>query len=165
MDDHAFDQSEDQAEDQALARRLQAFEASVPVASGPPSRRPRVSRGRVALVAVAAVALVAGGATASGVFQAQGHEGAFNAGQPLHCQGVANMSPREAASWLSDHGYDVTWQVEDKTPGVPKGQQTSYQTKDAPSRGSIAGAVVFRGHEMIVVVETGPEAIRADDCP
>ena len=116
-------------------------------------------------MAVAAVALVAGGATASGVFQAQGHEGAFNPGQPLHCKGVANMTPREAATWLSDHGYDVTWQVEDKTPGVPKGQQTSYQTKDAPSQGSIAGAVVIQGHEMIVVVETGPEAIRADDCP
>jgi hypothetical protein len=174
MDDQAFDtigpadagdRSEDQAEDQALAGRLQAFEASVPVVGGPPSRRPRVSRGRVALAAIAAVALVAGGATASGVFQAQGHEGAFNPGQALHCKGVANMTPRDAATWLSDHGYDVTWQVEDRTPGVAKGQQTSYQTKDAPSRGSIAGAVVIKGHEMIVVVETGSGAIRADDCP
>ena len=58
-----------------------------------------------------------------------------------------------------------TWQVEDKTPGVPKGQQTSYQTTDAPAEGTIATAVVITGHEMIVVVETGSGAIRADDCP
>ena len=152
-------------DDQVLDDRLQAFEAAVPVVGGPPSRRPRVSRGRVALVAFAAVALVAGGATASGVFQAQGYEGAFNPGQPLHCKGVANMTPRDAAKWLDSHGYDVTWQVEDKTPGVPKGQQVSYQTRTAPDTGFIAAAVVTGGHDMIVVVETGPDAIHAQDCP
>ena len=152
-------------DDQALVRRIQALEAAVPVTGGPPSRRPRVSRGRTALAALAAVVLLAGGATASGVFEAKGYPGVFNSGQPLHCKGVANMTPREAATWLDSHGYDVTWQVEDKTPGVPKGQQTSYQTKDAPSRGSIAGGVVTSGHEMILVVETGSGAIRADDCP
>ena len=152
-------------DDQALDDRLRAFEASVPVTGGPPALRRGVSRTRVALAAVAAVVVLAGGATASGVFQAHGHEGVFNAGQPLHCKGVANMTPREAASWLSDHGYDVTWQVEDRTPGVPKGQQVSYQTKDAPAKGSIAGGVVTGGHEMILVVETGPDAIHADDCP
>ena len=152
-------------DDQVLDERLQAFEAAVPVVGGPPSRRPRVSRGRVALVAFAAVALVAGGATASGVFQAQGYEGAFNPGQPLHCKGVANMTPRDAAKWLDSHGYDVAWQVEDTTPGVPKGQQESYQTKVAPVVGSIAGAAITGGHEIIVVVETGPKAITIDDCP
>jgi len=151
-------------DDQALDDRLQAFEASVPVVGGPPSRRPRVSRGRVAL-ALAAVALVAGGATASGVFEVRGVEGAFNPGQPLHCTGVANMTPRDAAKWLVSHGYDVTWQVEDTTPGVPKGQQESYQTKVAPVVGSIAGAAITGGHEMIVVIETGPRAITTDDCP
>ncbi len=152
-------------DDEALNSRLQAFEDGVPVIGGPPSPRPRVSRGRVAVVALAAVALVAGGATASGVFQARGHEGAFNAGQPLHCKGVANMAPREADAWLRGHGYDVTWQVEDKTPGVPKGQQRSEQMAHPPAAGKIAGAVFTSSTDLIVVLETGPGAIRADDCP
>lgn len=161
MDDQTFDP----ADDQAMARRLQAFEDGVPVTGGPPSRRQRVSRGRMALVAVAAVVVLGGGTAASGVFQAQGRPGAFNPGQPLHCKGVANMTPRQAATWLGDHGYDVTWQIEDKTPDVPKGEQRSHQTKVAPAKGSIAAAVVIEGQEMIVVVETGPGAIRVDDCP
>ncbi len=161
------DQTTSAVDDQALARRLQVFEASVPVTGGPPRvQRTRLPRVRTALVGVAAVAVLAGGAgAASGVFEARSRPGAFNAGEPLHCKGVAAMAPRAAGAWLADHGYHVTWQVEDKTPGVPKGQQTSYQTKDAPSRGSIAGAVFTSRDDLIVVVETGPDAIQADDCP
>ena len=154
-------------DDPTLTNRLQALEHSVPVTSSPPplSRQPRMFRPRTILVALAAVLVLAGGAAASGVFEARGDPGAFNPGQPLHCKGVANMTPREAARWLSDRGYDVTWQVEDKTPGVPKGQQVPYQTSTAPDTGFIAAAVVTGGHDMIVVVETGPDAIHAQDCP
>ncbi len=57
------------------------------------------------------------------------------------------MTPREAAAWLADHGYDdVTWQIEDKTPGVPKGQQRSEQSTVAPAKGKIAGAVFITRH-------------------
>ncbi len=52
------------------------------------------------------------------------------------------MTPRQAAAWLDDHGYDdVTWQIEDTTPGVPKGQQRSEQSDVAPAKGKIATAV------------------------
>jgi hypothetical protein len=110
--------------------------------------------------------VLAGAATASGVFEAKARPGAFNPGQPLHCMGVAKMTPREAAAWLDSHGYDdVTWQVEDTTPGVPKGQQRSEQRDTAPSTGKIAGAVFITRTELIVVVETGSRAITVDDCP
>ena len=155
-------------DDQALNDRLQAFESSVPVMGGPPpSRRPGVSRTRAALVAMAALVVLAGGAAgASGILEARDRPGAFNPGQPLHCKGLADMSPREAAAWLADHGYDdVTWQIEDRTPGVPKGQQRSEQSDVAPAKGKIATAVFITRTELIVLVETGPDAIRADDCP
>ena len=74
------------------------------------------------------------------------------------------MAPRAADAWLRDHGYDVTWQVEDKTPGVPKGQQTSYQPTTHP-RGHDRRRRVHVHRDLIVVVETGPNAIQADDCP
>jgi hypothetical protein len=154
-------------DDHEINDRLQAFEASVPVTGRAPEvRRPRVSRGRTALVAVAAVVVLAGGTAASGVLEAQASPGAFDPGQPLHCEGVAKMTPREAEKWLRNHGYDdVTWQVEDRTPGVPKGQQRSEQSRIAPEKGKIASAVFISRTELIVLVETGQGAIRADDCP
>lgn len=156
MDDHAFD------------NRLRALEVGVPVTSGPPpvGRAPKFSRGRTILVAAAAVVVLAGGTAASGVFEAKSTPGAFNRGQPLHCSGIAKMAPREAEAWLDAHGYDdVTWQVEDRTPGVPKGQQRSEKRDTAPSSGKIAAATFVNRTQLIVVVETGSGAIRADDCP
>jgi hypothetical protein len=161
------DQMSTAADDQALARRLQAFEASVPVSGGPPQvQRTRLPRVRTALVGVAAVAVLAGGAgAASGVFEARSRPGAFNAGEPLHCTGVAAMEPRAADAWLRDHGYRVTWQVEDHEPGVPKGQQGSYQSTTPPRKGTIEGAVFTSRRDVLLVVETGPNAVQADDCP
>jgi len=161
------EQTIDAAGDQALAQRLQAFEAALPVTGGPPDvRRARRPRFRTALAATAALVVLAGGVgAASGVFETRARPGAFNAGQPLHCKGVAKMTPREAARWLSDHGYDVTWQVEDHEPGVPKGQQGSYQSDKAPASGKIEGAVFTSSRDLIVVVETGPNAVQVEDCP
>src|SRR6476661_7136989 len=138
-------------DDQALNDRLQTFEASVAVTGGPPpSRRPRVARTRTALGAMAALVVLAGGAAgASGILEAQDRPGAFNPGQPLHCKGLADMTPRQAAAWLDEHGYDdVTWQIEDTTPGVPKGQQRSEQSDVAPAKGKIATAVFITRTEL-----------------
>ncbi len=161
------DQTSITAGDQDLERRLQAFEASLPVTSRPPAiRRTRVPRVRTVLVGVAAVVVLAGGAgAASGVFEARSRPGAFNVGEPLHCKGVAAMAPRAADAWLRDHGYRVTWQVEDHEPGIPKGQQGSYQSVTPPAKGTIEGAVFASNRDLIVVVETGPAAVQADDCP
>ena len=161
------DQTSTAVDDQALARRLQAFEASVPVTGGPPKvSRTRVPRVRTALVGVTAVVVLAGGAgAASGVFDARSRPGAFNAGERLHCKGVAAMAPRAADAWLRDQGYRVTWQVEDHEPGVAKGQQGSYQSDTPPAKGTIEGAVFTSNRDLIVVVETGPNAVQADDCP
>ncbi len=70
-----------------------------------------------------------------------------------------------AIGWLHDHGYRVTWQVEDHEPGVPNGQQGSYQSDIPPAKGTIEGAVFTSNRDLIVVVETGPNAVHADDCP
>lgn len=155
-------------DDQTLGQQLRALEDQVVVTGGRPlvqrSRGPRV---RTGIVAVIATVLIAGGAAAAGgVFNAVGRPGAFDSGQPLHCKGVAAMTPRAADRWLRGHGYVVTWQVEDRTPGVPKGQQGSYQSATPPAIGLIAAAVITDPgrHELIVVVETGAGARGTDDC-
>jgi len=155
-------------DDQMLGQQLQALEQQVPVTGGPPPRVPhRGPRARTVLVGVAAALVLAGGAAvAGGALNATSRPGAFNPGQPLHCSGIAAMTPRQADRWLRDHGYVVTWQVEDRTPGVPKGQQKSSQSTTPPTEGLIAGAVITDPgrHELIVVVETGVGALGTDDC-
>jgi len=155
-------------DDEMLGQQLRALEDQVAVTGGPPPRvRGRGPRARTVLLAAMTTLVVAGGAAvAGGALNATGRPGAFNAGQPLHCSGVAAMTPREADRWLRDHGYAVTWQVEDRTPGVPKGQQRSRQSDTPPADGLIAGAVITdtARHELIVVVETGSGARGTDDC-
>ena len=155
-------------DDRMLGQELDALERQVVVTGAPPARETRrAPRMRTVLAAVAATLVVAGGAAvAGGALNATARPGAFNRGQPLHCSGIAAMTPRAADRWLRDHGYTVTWQVEDRTPGVPKGQQASAQSATPPDEGLIAGAVITNTsqHEVIVVVETGKGALGTDDC-
>lgn len=155
-------------DDRMLSQQLQALEAQVVVTGAAPARPTRrAPRMRTVLGAAMATLIVAGGvAVAGGALNGTARPGAFNPGQPLHCSGIAAMTPVAADRWLRDHGYDVTWQVEDKTPGVAKGQATSYQSATPPDTGLIAGAVITSksAQEVIVVVETGAGATGTDDC-
>ena len=156
-------------DDQSLEQALMSLEQRVNVTGGPPPfRRRSAVRGKATvLVAALAVALVGGVVTASGLFTATGRPGAFNPGQPLHCSGVAAMDPVTADAWLRDHGYDVTWQIEDVTPSEGKpGPDSSRQSDTPPAQGKIAGAVITNSsrHELIVVVEIGEGARGTDDC-
>ena len=146
-----------------LRTRLARLEAAAPAGTAPrlgSVRRLRARVGGVAL-AVAATLLIAGVAVggiavvSNGVI---GHEGLFNPGQPLHCSGVNTMSPLAAQRWLTDHGYSITWQIEDQDA------HTSRQTAVPPSSGYIIEGVL-KGNQLTLVVETGSAARPANIAP
>lgn len=74
------------------------------------------------------------------------------------------MSPPRAATWLAQHGYTVTWQVEARD-GSHRG--TSTQTQEPPAAGYVEGGVL-EGTAATIVVETGAAAepaMVANACP
>jgi hypothetical protein len=151
--------------DRQLRTRLVRLEAAAPVGT-PPSlgRVPRL-RSRVGGIAVAVAAtLLVTGVAVGGIAvisnAVTGHEGLFNAGQPLHCSGVNEMSPSVAQQWLTERGYSVTWQIEDQEA------HTSLQAAVPPTSGYIIEGVL-KGNQLTLVVETGNAARPANiaRCP
>jgi len=145
--------------DDVLERTLRSLERSLPVTShdrGRPSqhRRPRRSRWTSPIVAAVALVALAGGATGSAVVSevVRGHPGLFAPGGILYCTRIKDMTPREADAVLTELGYDVTWQVEDRTAG------TSTQTTTAPEDGYVIEGVV-NGRALLLVVESGEGAV------
>ena len=127
--------------DDVLERTLRSLERSLPVTShdrGRPSqhRRPRRSRWTSPIVAAVALVALAGGATGSAVVSevVRGHPGLFAPGGILYCTRIKDMTPREADAVLTELGYDVTWQVEDRTAGTST-QTTTAQRTATSSKG------------------------------
>jgi hypothetical protein len=147
--------------DAALRDRLSHLEAAAPGALPPmlPAVTTRTHKLRGLGLALAAVVLIGGAATAGSVVfnNAIGRPGLFNAGQPLACTGVERMTPPEAAHWLSQHGYTVTWQIEARTGGSTKESSTSTQSATPPQTGYVIDGVL-EGKHLTMVVETGPGA-------
>jgi len=145
--------------DDVLERSLRSLERSLPVTSGghgrlSRSRRPRRLRWTSPIVAVVALVALAGGATGSALVSevVRGHPGLFSTGGILYCTRIQEMTPREADAVLTELGYDVTWQVEDRTAG------TSTPTTTAPEDGYVIEGVV-KGRALLLVVETGEGAV------
>ena len=81
-------------------------------------------------------------------------------GGPLDCTGVDQLSPSEAGCWLADHGYEVSWQIEDRTAG------TTTTSDQPPDRGGIIDALALGERSLLVLVDLGrtePHAMRP--CP
>jgi hypothetical protein len=145
--------------DEALATRLRRMESAVPVrTSGPwttsirsttlrPSRRAGLALG----IAMAAAALTGGivGAAVSGAVN--GSPGVFSTGGPLYCSNIQSMSPADAAPLLSQLGYSVIWQIEDKT------RHSSTVTELPPKEGYIIDGGLH-GRGLLLVVESGQGA-------
>jgi hypothetical protein len=153
-------------DDETLSTRLASLENHVAVSDGPPTPRPRGLRAaRAVPLAVVGLLVLAGGAVATGQLgNVRAYPGAFDRGQPLHCSGVAAMTPAQADPWLRDHGYVVTWQIEDRS--VPKGGDASHQSSEPPATGLISAAVITdtAKHQLIVVAEVGAGATGTNDC-
>ena len=148
--------------DVTLRDRLLRLEAAAPSALPPvlPASATRTHKLRGLGMALAAVVLVGGAATAGSVVLNNAHAspGLFNAGQPLACSGVDSMTPPEAAHWLAQHGYTVTWQIETRNGGSTKDGSTSSRSTTPPQTGYVVGGVLEGKHVLTMVVETGPAA-------
>jgi hypothetical protein len=144
--------------DWRLQQRLERLEGSLPM---PTSVRRPVGVGRRLSVTVASgiaiVALLTGGiAGAVGAVivsnAATGHPSVFGSGEPLECTRIQAMTPPNAGELLTELGYSVTWQIEDRDRG------TYEQTPIAPPDGYIIDGVLVRGN-LILVVERGENAV------
>jgi hypothetical protein len=152
--------------DDRLRERLERLTAAVPVAphvqrSPVRSVRPRRSW-RVALAATGLILVVSLGATAAilELNRPSSSPGAFAPGQPLHCSGVDQLAPRDAERWLAARGFQVQWQVEDRSGG------TSSTGSTAPDSGSITNALALPDGTLIVIVDLSrSEPLAPRPCP
>lgn len=138
--------------DDRLRSRLLRLEERLPAqSSSTDDLLPRTRRGsRLIGVAVGflAVALVAGAGTAAVLDSVRGYPDVFSAGGALACTGVVEMAPTDADRLLRELGYTVNWQLSDRDTG---GFSSSNV---APLTGFIS-AGILKGHELIIVVESG----------
>ena len=164
MNDPARDPFEDR-----LRERLERLTLAIPV--DPPAMSARTDRAgapwrarswRAIALTAALVALVSLGTAA--VLLEIGHPStstsAFAAGEPLHCSGVDQLSPRDAAAWLADRGMEVRWQVEERA------QRTFDHTAGPPDRGAIIDALALPDGTLLVLVDAGRDApLPPKPCP
>ena len=148
--------------DDELGPRLAAFVEAIPASDAPALSQAtsgrRLRAPMAALFAglmgvVVGASVVIAGPTLMGV--PQGHEGAFNKGQPLYCSGLPGMTPPQAEEYLKDRGYTVRWQVEERPSG-------DWSVVDAPPATGYIEAALVEGSKVLVVVEVGPAARAAN---
>ncbi len=145
--------------DQLLDRRLVAMASRIPAGDPPPALRDRRRRGRFALsltmapaiLLLAAATATAGIAVVAGQL-ARGTPGIENPGQPLAGAGMECMTPRQAAAFLTAHGYtDVVWQVE--AGSQAKGASTTTQLSVPPEHGYVVPGSVLGDGRLYMVID------------
>jgi hypothetical protein len=157
--------------DDDLNSRLTAMEARAPGAQkalpalGRASRRTRlfapIALAPALVLAIAATA-AAGGAVA-GMFAAQAHPGAENPGQPLAGAGLECMSPSQAATYLTNHGFtNVVWQVE--TGSVTGKTGTTTQQATPPEHGFVIPGAFLGDGQLIMIIDQRTEATGVGAC-
>lgn len=140
--------------DDLLRGRLERLTAAIPV-DPYPGASASIRRGarrrrtlRVGLLAAGMVLLFALGAVAGSLIMGRPSDspGAFGEGAVLHCSGIDQLTPAQAATWLADRGLVAHWQVEDRSA------RTSEQQETPPDRGTITDALELAdGHVLILV--------------
>jgi hypothetical protein len=112
------------------------------------------------LAIVAAISIAAGALGAIAVqTTVRSAPGLFASGGPFYCTEIGNMTPVAAQPLLTQLGYQVTWQVEDRDSG------SSSQTSTPPTDGFIVEGVQH-GRDLVLVVETGVNVEPPDhSCP
>jgi hypothetical protein len=140
--------------DDELLRRLERLTGAIPVADRRVTRVPTsVRRGRrpwrIALAAVGMLLVLALGTTAAILERDRPSSGpgAFAAGGLLHCSGVDQLSPPDAAAWLQARDFAVRWQVEDRSAG------SSVLQDDAPDGGHIVDVLALDDGSLLVLVD------------
>lgn len=149
--------------DDRLRSRLERLTAAIPVEplvtmDASPRRRSL----RVVLVAASMVILLSLGTTAAILEwnRPSARAGAFTPGGPLHCSGVDQMTPIQAAQWLAEHGLAARWQREDRSTG------TTATTDDPPDRGAIIDALTLDPTTVLVLIDLGrTEPLAPRPCP
>lgn len=162
-----------------LETRLAALEARAPAGNGPPTLTTAAGSRRGWLFAPVAVApilvlllaatAVAGGAVIGGL-AVQAFPGADSPGQPLAGADLECMSPPDAATYLTSHGFtNVVWQVETGSLG-DKGSDSSTQQLTPPEHGYVVPGVFLGDGQLIMIVDqregaTGTGACFGDPMP
>jgi hypothetical protein len=147
--------------DDQLRERLERIEASAQVPDRP-GKAPRPRRaGRPIAVAAGLVlaGLLAGGVGAAALEAVRGYPGVFSSGGALACSNIQKMSPPRADELLTQLGYEVTWQIENRDTSA------SSTSTEAPVVGYIQEGVLH-GQKLLIVVETGSKAVPvgSSDC-
>jgi len=154
--------------DDKLRERLRRLTAAIPVEPsstparppGPARWRPRSRRALAgAALLVAVISLGAAGAILT-FGRPSVSSSAFAAGGPLHCSGIDQLAPPDAAAWLDGHHLRVRWQVEDRDEG-------SFQLMEsAPERGAIVDALELDDGSLLVLVDARRDtALAPRPCP
>lgn len=139
--------------DDQLRERLERIEASAEVPDRPEKgRKPLRARRPMAIAAGLVLAgVLAGGVGAAALEAVRGYPGVFGAGGALACSDIREMSPSRADPLLTELGYEVTWQIENRDSG------TSVTSTEPPAAGYIQEGVLH-GQKLLIVVETGAKA-------
>jgi hypothetical protein len=154
--------------DVELRERLTALELQAPGQSTTPTmpRPTRRSRFGVSLTMASALALaVVATAAGSAVVVSnlvRGYPGVQDAGQPLAGAHMECMTPREAATFLAEHGFtDVSWQVESSDSG---NATTVVQQASPPEHGYVVPGAVLSDGRLHMIIDQRVGATGVGDC-
>jgi hypothetical protein len=139
--------------DGQLRARLERLALAIPV--DPPGRRetararwrPRSWRASLGAGVLLLVVSLGAAATLIQIGHPASSSSAFAAGGPLHCSRLDQMTPPDAAAWLTAHGLRARWQVEDRA-------ESSFAIVDsAPDRGVIVEALALSDGSLVILVD------------
>lgn len=139
--------------DDQLRERLERIEASAEVPDRPGRGRKPLRAGRPIGIAAGLLlaGVLAGGVGAAALDAVRGYPGVFATGGALACSDIRDMAPPRADEILTELGYEVTWQIEDRDSG------TSVTSTEPPAAGYTQEGVLH-GQKLLLVVETGTKA-------